>query len=160
MSDWKSPQPSIRSTAGRSNSASLATAETRAQTRPAAADIAAGSIFSLRIWSVTLSRTFSSLFRVMMFLQIVPNFFSQSCASAVKNHANHQWRGFHNGSNFFVVDPFVVAKNKHFASSLAKPGHSSTYQRLQFTIRMLKLRTAKATCQRVRIDIVDGYLLW
>jgi hypothetical protein len=70
----------------------------------------------------------------MMLLQIVPNLFSQFCASAMEDNAYHQWRGVQQDCNFFVVETFVITQDKHLARSLSEPRNSLANKLLQFSI--------------------------
>src|SRR5687768_7209204 len=108
------------------NSVSPAAAETRAQTRSAAPETAAGSIFWLRMSAVTLSRICSSLLLFIVFLQIVPNLFSQFRTCAMEDNANHQRRGIQKCCDLLVVKPLVITQNKHLTGGLAESRNGLT----------------------------------
>jgi hypothetical protein len=66
----------------------------------------------------------------MMFLQIVPNLFSQLCPGAMKDYSNDQGRRPQKASNLLVVKSFVIPQDEHLTCCLPQARHRLPNQRL------------------------------
>src|SRR5689334_20960574 len=105
--------------------------------------------------AVTLLRI-SSLLLFMVFLQIVPNLFSQFGARAMKHDTDDERRGFHEDRDFFVVETLVITKDKHFTGRLSKARDGLANKRLQFAIGMQRFGTASVTRNLLLVRVVES----
>src|SRR5688572_19196577 len=92
----------------------------------------------------------------MMFLQIMPNVFSQFRTCAMEDYAHYERRSFHERCDFLVVKTFVIAQNKHLAGSLSESRHSLANQCVQLAIGMDCLGTSETTGNGVDFGVFES----
>src|SRR4051812_29121725 len=97
----------------------------------------------------------SSRLLFMMFLQIVPNLFSEFCASAMKDYTDYQRRSIHHRCNIFVVKTFVITQNEHLAGSFSESRDSLANECLQLAIGVNCFRIFVSAGNRIDFALVE-----